>query len=175
LKFYSHYFTYCEYCSCFGRYPRHDRFNAVYIPNSAKSRSRRSGDGLSNVDTKATPFADNYDGDVHNLVANMRRLDGTLPPHDKYGPPVNLFSPPGTRKYWIRASTPAFGYLSCTTCYNYMLYFSDVMFLSCKRYLFYSVLDKAVCPFLVKTFDMSIWHPTCEKTLDALLDAEVDV
>jgi hypothetical protein len=44
-----------------------------------------------------------------------------------------------------------------------------------QRYLFYSVLDKAVCPFLVKTFDMSIWHPTCEKTLDALLDAEVDV
>ena len=118
MKFYSHYFTYCEYCSCFGRYPRHDRFNAVYIPNSAKSRSRRSGDGLSNVDTKATPFADNYDGDVHNLVENMRRLDGTLPPHDKYCPPVNLFSPPGTRKYWIRASTPAFGYLSCTTCYG---------------------------------------------------------
>ena len=56
------------------------------------------------------------------------------------------------------------------------IFTSQVFVLQCyKRYLFYSVLDKAVCPFLVKTFDMSIWHPTCEKTLDALLDAEVDV
>ena len=32
-----------------------------------------------------------------------------------------------------------------------------------------------MCPLLVKTFDMSIWQPTCEKTLDVLPDAEVDV
>jgi hypothetical protein len=32
-----------------------------------------------------------------------------------------------------------------------------------------------VCPFLVKYLDMPIWHPKCEKTLDALLDAEIDV
>ncbi len=37
------------------------------------------------------------------------------------------------------------------------------------------VLDKAVCPFLVKYFDMLIWHPTCEKTLDNLLDTEADL
>jgi hypothetical protein len=37
------------------------------------------------------------------------------------------------------------------------------------------VLDKVVCPSLVKFFDMLIWHPTCEKTLDTLLDAKLDV
>jgi hypothetical protein len=43
------------------------------------------------------------------------------------------------------------------------------------RYFLFLVLDKAVCPFLVKYFDMPIWHPTCEKTLDNLLDAKVDL
>jgi hypothetical protein len=37
------------------------------------------------------------------------------------------------------------------------------------------VLDKVVCPFLAKYFDMPIWHPTSEKTLDGLLDAKVDL
>jgi hypothetical protein len=32
-----------------------------------------------------------------------------------------------------------------------------------------------VCPFLVKYFDMPIWHPTDEATLDELLDAQVDM
>ena len=36
-------------------------------------------------------------------------------------------------------------------------------------------LDKVVCPFLVKYFEMPIWHPTCERTLDQLLDAKVEL
>ena len=32
-----------------------------------------------------------------------------------------------------------------------------------------------MCPFLVKYFDMPIWHPTDEATLDELLDAQVDM
>ena len=40
--------------------------------------------------------------------------------------------------------------------------------------MFY-VLDKVICPFLVKYFKMPIWHPTSEKALDELLDAKVDV
>jgi hypothetical protein len=43
------------------------------------------------------------------------------------------------------------------------------------RYFFFLVLDKAVCPFMVKYFEMPIWHPTSEKTLDDLLDAKVDL
>ncbi len=37
------------------------------------------------------------------------------------------------------------------------------------------VLDKVVCPFLVKYFGMPIWHPTSEAALDKLFDANVDV
>jgi hypothetical protein len=43
------------------------------------------------------------------------------------------------------------------------------------RYFLFLILDKAVCPFLVKYFEMPIWHPTCEKSLDELLDAKVDL
>ncbi len=43
------------------------------------------------------------------------------------------------------------------------------------RYFLFLVLDKAVCPFLVKYFEMPIWHPTSENTLDELLDAKVDL
>jgi hypothetical protein len=45
----------------------------------------------------------------------------------------------------------------------------------CGRYFLFLVLDKVVCPFLVKYFEMSIWHPTSEKALDELLDAKIDV
>jgi hypothetical protein len=49
-----------------------------------------------------------------------------------------------------------------------------MMFLD--RFFLYLILDKAVvlCPFLVKYFDMPIWHPTDENTLDSLLDAQVE-
>ena len=43
------------------------------------------------------------------------------------------------------------------------------------RYFLFLILDKVVCPFLVKYFEMPIWHPTCEKLLDELLDAKVDL
>ena len=43
------------------------------------------------------------------------------------------------------------------------------------RFFLLLVLDKAVCPFLVKYFEMQIWHPTSEKALDELLDAKVDL
>ncbi len=43
------------------------------------------------------------------------------------------------------------------------------------RFFLFHVLDKVVCPFLVKYFDMSIWHPTYEKSLDLLVAAELDM
>ncbi len=49
------------------------------------------------------------------------------------------------------------------------------MLLLHNKFFLFLVLDKVVCPFLVKCFDMPIWHPTCEKALDTLLDAKVDV
>jgi hypothetical protein len=71
--------------------------------------------------------------------------------HPLYGPPVNIFTPKDSSKYWIRASTLVLGYF---------------LFL---------VLDKVVCPFLVKYFDMPIWHPISEKTLEELLHAKADL
>jgi hypothetical protein len=97
------------------------------------------------------PFAELYDADLHDFLSNLRRVDGSLQPHPQYGPPVNIFAPKGSRKYWIRASTPVLGFF---------------LFL---------VLDKVVCPFLVKYYEMPIWHPTSERTLDELLDAKVDL
>ncbi len=37
------------------------------------------------------PLAINYDADIHDALASMRILDGTLPLHSKYGAPVNFF------------------------------------------------------------------------------------
>jgi hypothetical protein len=45
----------------------------------------------------------------------------------------------------------------------------------CGRYFLFLVLDKVICPFMVRYFEMPIWHPTSEKDLDELLDAKVDV
>jgi hypothetical protein len=46
---------------------------------------------------------------LHDVVANLRRLDGSIETHPQYGAPVNLFAPKGTRKYWVKASTPVLG------------------------------------------------------------------
>jgi hypothetical protein len=37
------------------------------------------------------------------------------------------------------------------------------------------VLDRVVRPFMGKYFEMQIWHPTSEKILDELLNAQVDL
>ena len=50
-----------------------------------------------------------YDPDIHDALSNLRRLDGSIPVHDKYGPPVNFFAPSGSRKYWVKQSTPVLG------------------------------------------------------------------
>ena len=42
-------------------------------------------------------------------------------------------------------------------------------------FFMFHALDKVVCPFLKKYFDMPIWHPTDERSLDELLDAQVDM
>ena len=44
-----------------------------------------------------------------DALANMRRLDGSPLPHERYSPPVNFFAAKGSRKYWITKKTPALG------------------------------------------------------------------
>jgi hypothetical protein len=45
------------------------------------------------------------------------------------------------------------------------------------RFFLFHVLDKVLCPFLVKYwyFDMQIWHLTDEIPLDLLMAAELDM
>ena len=124
-----------------------------------------------------------YDPDIHDALSNLRRLDGSIPVHDKYGPPVNFFAPSGSRKYWVKQSTPVLG---CVDDMLIILFIVIILIIHiiadctdyfefCYRFFLFLTLDKAVCPFLSKYFDMPIWHPTDEATLDALLDAQVDM
>ena len=86
------------------RFPlKFERFCVVYIANHLKTKNRRSGLPVRGEedDSKSCPFnsADHYDPDIHDALANMRRLDGSLPPHERYGQPVNVFAPKGSSKY----------------------------------------------------------------------------
>jgi hypothetical protein len=74
-----------------------------------KTKNRRSNLASEIDESKMCPFAEHYDADLHDFLSDLRRIDGTLPPHQQYGPPVNLFAPKGSRKYWVRASTPVLG------------------------------------------------------------------
>ena len=97
------------------------------------------------------PLSYVYDLDLHEAIAHLRILDGSLPPHTKYGRSVDFFAPVGQSKYWVRASTPVFGFF------------------------FYYTLDKAICPYLADIFGMPIWHPSTEEEVDELLKASVNV
>ncbi len=70
---------------------------------------RRRDETSSADDSKMCPLAALYDADIHDALANLRRLDGSIPKHDKYGPSVNFFAPKGSRKYWVKSSTPVLG------------------------------------------------------------------
>ena len=100
-----------------GRFPlKFERFCAVYVANHVKNKNRRSGKPTrgEDEDSKTCPFnfADHYDADIHDALANMRRLDGSPLPHERYGPSVNFFAAKGCCKNWITKKTPALGYVS---------------------------------------------------------------
>jgi len=74
-----------------------------------KTKAKRNEQVVGIDPSKICPLESMYDADIHDALANMRRLDGNIPKHDKYGVPVNFFTPPGSRKYWVKASTPVLG------------------------------------------------------------------
>ena len=95
-----------------GRFPaKYERFCALYMPNHLKSKNKRNGSYVQIDDSKQCPFAtvEYYDGFLHDLLANLRRLDGNIETHPQYGVLVDLFAPKGKRKYWVKASTPVLG------------------------------------------------------------------
>ena len=97
------------------------------------------------------PMVREYDPNIHSAVAQLRVLDGSIPIHSKHGAPVNFFAPAEAVEFWVKASTPAFGF-----------------------FLFYT-LDRVVCPYLANLFGMRILHPTTEGEVKSHLDASVDV
>jgi hypothetical protein len=40
-------------------------------------------------DIKMWPLAVYHNGDIHDALANLRKIDGNISIHDKYGDPVN--------------------------------------------------------------------------------------
>ena len=102
---------------------------------------------------KSCPLGHEYDADLHDAIAHLRILDGSLPEHAKLGRAVNFFAPAGTAKYWVKSSSSVFGYF------------------------FYYTLDRdmAICPYLASIFGMPIWHSTKEAVVDEILNAGVQV
>ena len=86
-----------------------------------------------------------------DAIANLRRLDGSIPPHKKIDRSVDFFTEKDKQKCWLKASTPVFGYM------------------------FFHSPDKMVCPFLSDAFGQAIWHPRSVAELDKRMDAKVPV
>jgi hypothetical protein len=61
-------------------------------------------------DTRICPQQVYYDGNIHNALANLRRVDGSIPFSEKYGMSVKFFAPSKKHKFWTKASTPELGY-----------------------------------------------------------------
>ena len=95
-----------------GSFPdkRFDCFGPIYYPPLQKQKMNKNDVPGPVGAIKMCPMEVYYDGDIHDAVANMRKLDGTIPVHPQYGVPVNFFVPKGSRKYWTKASTPELGY-----------------------------------------------------------------
>lgn len=136
-------------CSWGGRYTH---FCAVY-QTSFQRRMAKSGreKGSGQDELKMCPLAHDFDLQIHDAIANLRRLDGNIPPHKDHGRSVDFFTEKGKRKFWVKSSTPIFGYM------------------------FFYTLDKVVAPFLAEAFGQPIWHPRTLQELDTLLAAKVPV
>ena len=127
-----------------------EHFCRPYIAAYDKTKAKNKGLDLDSGVETSCPLGHTYDADIHDAIAHLRILDGSLPAHPTHGRSVNFFADVGLPKYWVKASTPAFGFF------------------------FYYTLDKAVCPFLATIFGMP-WHPTNEAEVDTLLEAQVKV
>ena len=100
---------------------------------------------------RSCPLGHEYDPDIHDAIANLRILEGSLPEHARHGSAFNCFAPKREMKYWVRESTPAFGF-------------------------FYYTLDMVICPYLVSSFGgINTWHPYTETEGNELLATRVDV
>ena len=130
---------------------RYEHYCRPFVAAYEKTKAKKVGLDVTKDDSTLCPLDHAYDADIHDAIAHLRILDGSLPEHPKHGRSVNCFADVGQPKYWVKSTSPAFGFF------------------------FYYTLDKAVCPFLSTTFGMPIWHPSNEAEVDTLFAAQVDV
>jgi hypothetical protein len=88
-------------------------FGALYIPNSVKNKNKWKNILLSMDESLMFPLAVQYDADIHNALAGLRILDGTLPRHNLHGAPASVIlfapGPAHTAKFFVIPSTPVLG------------------------------------------------------------------
>ncbi len=89
-----------------------ERFGPLYIAPHKKQDMRKNNVPAQVDASKMCPLEMFYDADVHEVVANLRKLDGDIPVHPQYGTPVNFFAPQKSRKFWTKPSTAELGYFS---------------------------------------------------------------
>ncbi len=54
-------------------------------------------------------LAVNNDADIHDALASLRIIDGTIPMHAKRCAPMNCFAPARTVKFFVKPNTPVLG------------------------------------------------------------------
>ena len=123
------------------------------VTRGGKQIGRTPQEAADTEESKMCPLAHDFDLQIHDAIENLRRLDGSIPPHKDHGRSVDFFTEKGKRKFWLKSRTPVFGYM-----------FSG-----------FHTLDKVVCPFLSDAFGQAIWHPRSVAELDKLVDAKVPV
>ncbi len=68
-----------------GRYPggKYTSYPALYVPNFLKTRQRRHS--MEPAEAMPLPLVEQpeYDGNLHDFIANLRRVDGSMAPHVK--------------------------------------------------------------------------------------------
>jgi hypothetical protein len=105
----------------------------------------------------------------------LRSLDGDIPVHPQYGMSVIMFLAPKNR-----ASTgpnpPVRNWGTSIITFCIILIWSLFSLLTyINRISLFLDLGKSVRPFLKRHFDLGLWHPTDEVSLDALMNAEIDM
>jgi hypothetical protein len=66
---------------------------------TVKQEAMNGGLDLNNSVETSCPLGHTYDADIHDAIAHLRILDGSLPAHPTHGRSVNFFAEVGRPKY----------------------------------------------------------------------------
>ena len=88
-------------------------FCAVYRTSHQRRKANRQ-EAADPEESKMCPLAHAFDLQIHDAIANLRRLDGSIQPHKDHGRSVDFFTEKGKRKFWLKSRTPVFDTCSST-------------------------------------------------------------